>query len=99
MTEVTLQDLWRSLTLTVGEGASAGERGDHETGRERARLALSIAAKLHQRLGILVDMRRSGEWTAEVDRAVARARAEIPGQQALSDEAPAPAPRSRRKRA
>lgn len=95
MSDLTLRDLWRVLIALTGEGAHASEQGDLETARERARLILSAAAKLHQRLAILVDMRRSGEWTAEVDRAISRRAEEIPGQQSFSD-APRPTSSGRR---
>lgn len=81
----TLQDLARYVQTAATELAAAVQEGDHERAKASAREVLSAGSKVHQRLGILVEIDREARWMASVDRAARAAKPEVPGQLSIQD--------------
>lgn len=96
-----VQELARMVVAAATSAAAAYEHGDLDTAREGARVVLSAGSKLHARLGILVELRNDGIWSAEVDRALRKAKAppaELDGQASIDDVLPTPPARGKRPR-
>lgn len=101
MEGTTTPELIRRLNDAATDLHRAWSDGRAEEAREAARQVLSLGSKIHQRLGVLVDIDREARWRAEVDRAIKSQPKQLPGQvsidDALKDAKPTRKPRSRGK--
>lgn len=74
---------------------AAVQRHQWDVAVSATRAVLSAGSKLHQRMSSVRDLLAEGFAAAEVDRAMSRTAAEMPGQIKLED-APSSKPKSRR---
>jgi len=93
----TLNEMGVALAAATVAAARSAREGDPKRAAAELKTVMSIAAKLHQRMMVLAEMRDDAYWVAEVDRALARQRASdvpaVPGETPLPFEDP---PKGRR---